>query len=142
MTKLLRSDTTSLFYPQAEVCGVRVQSHGGAGRRPGRQGERGVRRRSRRLLPITRWIVYPSQIRLDSKTPVLIVLWKDAHAVGMFSVKAVLAMIEGLALKVIGLANIYTGMRSAASGICLPLSDNEHRCNRFESSVTEYAAKA
>ena len=40
------------------------------------------------------------------KTPILIVLWKDAHAVGMFSVEAVLAfMIKGLALKVIGLAN-------------------------------------
>ena len=48
----------------------------------------------------------PPQIGLDSKTPILIVLWKDAHAVGMFAVEAVLAfMIKGLALKVIGLAN-------------------------------------
>lgn len=62
--------------------------------------------RWRQLLPITRWIAYPPQIGLDSKTPILIVLWKDAHAVGMFSVEAVLAfMIKGLALKVIGLAN-------------------------------------
>lgn len=62
---------------------------------------------SRKSLAITGRIVYSSQIDLDSKTPVQIVLWKDAHAVGMFSVKAVLAvMIEGLALKVIGLANI------------------------------------
>ena len=46
-----------------------------------------------------RRIVCSPQIGLDSKTPVLIVLWKDAHAVGMFSVKAVLAfMIEGLVL--------------------------------------------
>ena len=54
---------------------------------------------ARQLLPITRWIAYPPQIGLDSKTPILIVLWKDAHAVGMFSVEAVLAfMIEGLPL--------------------------------------------
>ena len=46
------------------------------------------------------WIAYPPQIGLDSKTPILIVLWKDAHAVGMFSVEAVLAfMIEGLPLE-------------------------------------------
>ncbi|MGA8291920.1 MAG: hypothetical protein WB820_05345 [Rhodoplanes sp.] len=63
--------------------------------------------RWRQSLPITRWLVRPSQIDLDSKTPVQIVLWKNTHAVRMFSVKAVLAaMIEGLALKVIGLANI------------------------------------
>ncbi len=62
---------------------------------------------SRKLLAIAGRIVCPSQIDLDSKTPVQIVLWKDAHAVGMFSVKAVLAaMIKGLTLKVIGLANI------------------------------------
>jgi len=59
------------------------------------------------LLAITGRIVCSPQIDLDSKTPVPIALWKDAHAVGMFSVKAVLAaMIERLALKVIGMANI------------------------------------
>ena len=62
---------------------------------------------SRKSLPITRWLVRPSQIGLNSKTAVLIVLCKNAYAVGMLSVKAVLAaMIEGLALKVIGMANI------------------------------------
>jgi hypothetical protein len=67
----------------------------------------GVGGRWRQSLPITRWLVRPSQIDLDSKTPVQIVLRKDTHAVRMFSVKAVLAaMIEGLALKVIGMANI------------------------------------
>jgi len=61
----------------------------------------------RKSLPITRWLVCPSQVDLDSKTPVQIVLWKDTHAVRMFPVKAVLAaMIERLALKVIGMANI------------------------------------
>jgi hypothetical protein len=91
---------------------------------------------SRKSLAITGRIVCSPQIGLDSKTLVLIVLCKNAYAVGMLSVKAVLAMIEGLALKIIGLANIYTGMRSAAFGICLPLGDNVHRCNRFESSLT------
>ena len=66
--------------------------------------DRGQPRKSQ---AITRRIVCPSQIDLDSKTPVQIVLWKNTHAVRMFSIKAVLAaMIEGLALKVIGLANI------------------------------------
>jgi hypothetical protein len=55
----------------------------------------------------------------------------------MFSVKAVLAfMIERVTLKVIGLANIYAGMKSGAIGICPPLSDNIHCCERFESSIT------
>ena len=72
-----------------------------------RERNAGVRRRPGRLLAVTGRIVYPSQIGLDSKSPVLIVLWKDAHAVGMFSVKAVfLVKIEGFALKVIGLSNI------------------------------------
>jgi len=59
------------------------------------------------LLAITGRIVCSPQIGLDSKSPVVIVLWKDAHAVGVFSVKAGLAaMIEGLVLKIIGLANV------------------------------------
>ena len=88
-------------------------------------------------LAITGRVVCSPQIGLDSKAPVVIVLWKDAHAVGVLSFKAGLAaMAEGLVLKVIGLANIYAGMRSPAFGVCFPLSDNVHRCNRFESSIT------
>ena len=69
--------------------------------------QRSVFGASWKSLAITGRIVCSPQIGLDSKTPVLIVLWKDAHAVGMFSVKALLAaMIERLALKVIGLADI------------------------------------
>jgi len=72
-----------------------------------REEKRRVCRGAPQSLAITGRVVCSPQIGLDSKSPVVIVLGKDAHAVGVFSVKAVLAaMIEGLVLKVIGLSNI------------------------------------